>query len=99
MKLLEYEFTIVADRELDDIQDILADQYPDRDIRFTRRLRKTIEQIRAFPEIGRLFTEAVGLRFVVVWDYLVFYSVQPDLIRIERVIFGSRDIEALFSDD
>jgi toxin ParE1/3/4 len=41
-----------------------------------------------------------GLRWVPFSSYMIFYTVDAsDAVRIERVLHGSRDIEAMFNDD
>lgn len=99
MKLHDFRFAPLAERDLETIQDVLADQYPDRDIRFMAKLDKTIELIRGFPAMGRKFAPATNYRIVVIWDFFMFYRVEGRLIIIERVIHGARDIEATFFDD
>jgi toxin ParE1/3/4 len=94
MRLHEYQFAPLAERDLEDIQDILADQYPDRDIRFMAKLEKTIEQLQIFPEMGRPFESLDGYRVVMIWDFEIFYRILENVVTIERVLHGARDIEA-----
>jgi toxin ParE1/3/4 len=98
MKLHKYRFAPLAERDLEDIQDALADQYPERDIRFMAKLDKTIEQLRIFPEMGLPFERLVGYRIVLLWDFVMFYRVLEDVVTIERVLHGARDIETAFFD-
>jgi toxin ParE1/3/4 len=98
MKLHDYRFAPFAEYDLEDIQDVLADQYPERDIRFMAKLDKTIEQLRIFPEMGRPFEGLEGYRIVLIWDFVMFYRILEDVVTIERVLHGARDIEAAFFD-
>lgn len=41
---------------------------------------------------------APGIRMQVHGKYLVFYRIQTDAIRVERILHGAQDIEALFGD-
>jgi toxin ParE1/3/4 len=99
MKLHRYRFAPLAERDLESIQDVLADQYPERDSRFMVKLDKTIEQLRLFPEMGRPFEALNGYRVVLVWDFTMFYRILENVITIERVLHGARDIEAAFFED
>jgi toxin ParE1/3/4 len=95
MKRLDYAFASLAERDLEAIQDFLAEQYPDRDVRFTREVRSRIEQLRTFPELGRPFKPVADARIIVIWDFLLIYRVSDHMITIERVIHGARDIDSL----
>lgn len=99
MKLRDYRFTPLAERDLENIQDSLADQYPERDIRFIAKLEKTIEQLRIFPEMGQQIERLEGYRIVIIWDFVIFYCVLDNVIAIERVLHGARDIKAVFSEE
>jgi toxin ParE1/3/4 len=99
MKLHKYRFAPLAERDLEGIQDVLADQYPERDVRFMAKLDKTIEQLRIFPEMGRPFERLDGYRIVLIWDFVMFYRILDDVVTIERVLHGARDIEAEFFND
>ena len=41
---------------------------------------------------------APGIRMQVHGRYLVFYRVQMDAIRIERILHGAQDVEAVFDE-
>jgi toxin ParE1/3/4 len=99
MKLHNFRFAPLAERDLEQIQDILADQYPERDIKFMAKLDKLIEQLRMFPKMGRTSTRFDQCRSIVIWDFVMLYRVDEAMVTIERVIHGARDLKSLFDDE
>ena len=99
MKQHDYQFAPLAERDLEKIQDTLADQYFERDIRFMLKFQQCIDQIRVFPESGRAYKVIGGYRMIPIWDYVMFYKFEDGLIKIERVIHGARNIEAAFYEE
>lgn len=70
--------------------------------RFLESVDQSIEAICAMPQIGapKLLKNPTlsGLRFWAVKDFedmLIFYIVQPDALRVVRVLHGKRDIQKI----
>jgi toxin ParE1/3/4 len=96
MKRLSFQLSEVAIEELIAIQDQLWSNRPGRDVLFTEQLESVIERLRVFPESGEARPElGAGIRAVPLWRYIVFYRLAEDVLIIEHVIHGARDIEAL----
>ncbi len=85
-----------AETDLEEIGDAIASDSPNRAISFIREIRQHCDTIstapRAAPERNDL---APGLRMLVHGNYLIFYRVLDGEIRIERVLHGARNIQAL----
>lgn len=100
MKRLSYQLSEVAIVELGVVQDRLWQERPGRDALLMQKLESVIERLRIFPESGEARPEfGNGLRSVPLWRYVIFYRVLGDLVIIEHVIHGSRDIQALILDN
>lgn len=55
------------------------------------------EHLRALPQMGRARDDLrTGLRMWPVGDYLIFYRVDPDALRVLRILHGARDLPAIF---
>ncbi len=71
-------------------------------LRFIDALEESYLLLQTQPEIGRLYApESPGLQGIRSWrvhrfeHYLVFYQVLEDVVRIARVLHGSRDLWAV----
>ncbi len=72
-------------------------------IRFAEAFKSTITLLSGMPHLGRLRPDlgAPGIRS---WrvegfrNYLLFYEVLPDQVRLLRVLHGSRDLQAELGD-
>jgi len=61
------------------------------------RFIETFDSLADMPGMGRQREElAPGLRSFPVGNYLIFYQIEEDIIRIVRVVHGSRNIRKLF---
>jgi toxin ParE1/3/4 len=90
-------FTIIAKLDLEDIGDYIARDNPQRAITFVDEIRQRCFAIVQAPRAAPLRESlGKGVRVVPYGQYLIFYTVQPDEVRIERVLHGARDIDRSF---
>jgi toxin ParE1/3/4 len=62
-----------------------------------REIARKFRNLSDFPFIGRERSSlARGLRSVVVYPYVIFYTIEPNSIVIVRVLHGHRDIDSEF---
>ena len=93
-------FSPVAETDLEEVGDYIALANPRRAVTFVREIRDRCNAIAGAPEAAPLREDiAPGIRMQVHGKYLVFYRIQTDAIRIERILHGAQDIEALFGDN
>jgi toxin ParE1/3/4 len=64
---------------------------------------RLIEQLEALclslgdnPRIGTKRDYLPGLRSIAEGNYVIFYSIQSDSVRVLRVLYGARDIDQIF---
>jgi toxin ParE1/3/4 len=90
-------FSPLAASDLEEIGDYIAQDNPRRAITFVREIRERCQKIVAFPEAAQLHPEyGDGVRMIPHGRYLIFYTVQPGQVRIERILSGFRNLPDIF---
>lgn len=84
----------------DDLKDLLAYVAADRLAAahaLADRIEKNLRHLSAHPSIGKIPNDeklsSLGYRFLIVEDYLIFYTIQAKTILVHRIIHGARDVE------
>ena len=94
---MKLRFRPDALRDLEEIQDYIAEDNPAAAARFIGFLRKTCAFLADNPHAGRARPELrPDLRSFPARRYVVFYRLLGDTLEIVNVVHGSRDIDALF---
>lgn len=95
-----FRLSTTAESDLTDIWTYRADSSEERADELIERLVKQFMMLATFPEAGRNRPEIkLGIRSFVVERHVIFYRVIEQGIEIVRVLYGTRDIEKIFSDD
>ncbi|MDR3569378.1 MAG: type II toxin-antitoxin system RelE/ParE family toxin [Syntrophobacteraceae bacterium] len=91
-------FSPLADRDLEEIGDYIARDNPSRAVSFIQEtIREQCAKIVARPLGAPLRHElGEGIRMASFGNYLIFYTVGAEKIRIERIMHGARSIPVLF---
>jgi toxin ParE1/3/4 len=93
---MQVVFSPAAIADLEEIGDYIAQDSPARAETFVAEIRERCRRIadapRAAPQRADL---RPGMRMVPFGRYLIFYSID-DGIRIERILYGMRDLPRLF---
>lgn len=88
-----------AKRDLLGIIDYLNTLSPDTALRYYDLLTEEIASLSHMPErcpkLKDLALTAKGYRYLIVKDYLVFYTVSGDSVQIRRILYGRRDYRSL----
>lgn len=96
MKQHKYQFSEIALDELNKVQDDFWEVYPGRDLLFTRKLEALVERLRLFPEMGEArHNLGQDIRCVPLWRYLILYRFLDDVVIIEHIIHGARDVATI----
>ena len=94
---MECIFSPIADLDLEEIGDYIARDGLSRAVSFVLELREQCAKITTMPLGAPLRHElGEGVRMVPFGNYLIFYTVGPEEIRVERIIHGARNIPVLF---
>jgi toxin ParE1/3/4 len=90
-------FSPLAASDLEEIGDYIAQDNPHRAFTFVREIRERCQKIVSFPEAAQLHPEyGDGVRMIPHGRYLIFYTVQPEQVRIERILSGFRNLPDIF---
>ena len=90
-------FSPMAVEDLDGILEYIARDNPPAAIRFVETLKEKCHTLARFPLLGASRDQLVeGLRVFSVGNYAIYYRPEADTARIERVLHGARDADALF---
>ena len=94
MKQLEFSRFIEGD--LDDIADYIAQDNPIRAVSFIRDIRTKFNEIQRNPLIYK-FRPEIGeeARMATVGNYAILFRVVGNVVRIERLTYGSRDLTSI----
>jgi toxin ParE1/3/4 len=89
-----------AKKDLEIINNRIADYDAQAANRLLDKFLEKFETLASFPNMGKSRSElATGLRSFPVEDYLIFYLVWENGIKIARVLSGYRDLEAMFDEE
>jgi toxin ParE1/3/4 len=93
------EISPLAENDLREIGDYIAIGNPERAISFIEELLAHSQRIASIPS-GYMVRDdlAPGLRSCPHKNYIIFYTMTDTVVRIERIIHGSRDIAGNASD-
>ena len=87
----------VAENDLFEIWDYIADDSAARASAFVREIHQKFSTLASNPGLGRIRDDlAEGLRSFPIGRYVIFYRGIAEGIEIVRVLHGSRDMENIF---
>lgn len=98
-------YTSKARRDLEEIWDYIISEYQNASSadRIIQSIMDAVDQLEHFPNLGPSLDSIVDAksdyRFLTTGNYLTFYRILGEEIRIERVLYGGRDyLSCLFGD-
>lgn len=90
-------FAPAAVQDIEEIGDYIRAENPAAARRLIAALRVRCDTILDAPRGGAPRSELwPGLRSVAFQRYVIFYTVEDDDVRVERILHGSRDIQGIF---
>jgi plasmid stabilization system protein ParE len=94
---MRLELSRFVEGDLEAIADFIAEDNLERAVSFIRQIRHEILGIGKRPLLYRLRPEiGEGARLAVVGRYVILFRVVARTVRIERVVYGGRDLPQLF---
>jgi toxin ParE1/3/4 len=97
---MRLEFSRFVESDLEAIGDYIAQDNPKRAVSFIREMRERIRAVGENPLIYRVRPEiGEGARMAVVGRYVILFRVVGEIVRIERVVYGGRDLLALLEEE
>ncbi|MEX2088460.1 MAG: type II toxin-antitoxin system RelE/ParE family toxin [Bacteroidota bacterium] len=89
----------IAEADLVEIFDFIAQDSPNRALSYLEKLDKRIGLLEQHPDLGRIprhqKLQEYGYRVLIIESYLIFYVVRGQMIEIHRVVHGSRNLDHL----
>lgn len=84
--------------DLDAIADYIAQDNPRRAVTFIQDIRAKFRDIQRHPLIYQLRPD-IGeqARLVTIGNYAILFRVIGEVVRIERVAYGARDLPSIFT--
>ncbi len=95
--MMRLELSRFVESDLDDIASYIAQDKPHRAVSFIREIRTRFHEIRQNPLLYQLRPD-IGeeARLTTVGNYAILFRVTGDAVRIERVVYGGRDLPGIF---
>lgn len=91
------EFSPEATADLADIGAFIARDDPARARSFVDELETRCAGLAQYPDTGRTRPKlGADLRSKPHGNYLIFYTPEAEVVRVERILHGARDVEAEF---
>ena len=93
---MRLEFSRYIESDLEAIAEFIAEDSPQRAVTFLGEIRLKIDRIAEHPLAYQLRPDiGEDARLAVVGRYVILFRVISDVVRIERIVFGGRDLPAL----
>ena len=91
------EFSRFIEGDLDDIASFIAQDNPSRAVTFIQEIRAKFQHIQRNPTIYQLRSD-IGetARLATVGRYVILFRVMGEMVRVERVAYGGRDLPEVF---
>ena len=102
MSRIEYKVRLlrVAEDDFTEIVIYIAADRPTAAEAVAAKIEKNLKLLSHNPYVGRVPKEdqlaQLGYRYLVVQDYLVFYTIEERAIYVHRILHGARDYLSLF---
>lgn len=91
---MKIEWTEPAVADLESIRDYIKKDSEYYASRFVERIIEAVENLKRFPEIGRIVPEAEeeNIRELLFYNYRIMYRLETERILILTIIHGARDL-------
>jgi toxin ParE1/3/4 len=102
VKRLEYAIRLLraAEDDLSEIVNYIAADRPSVADALATKIEKNLNLLSKNPQLGRIPSEEelmrLGYRYLVVQNYLIFYTLEDQVIYVHRILHGARDYLSLF---
>jgi toxin ParE1/3/4 len=102
VRRLEYtiRFLRAAEDDLSEIINYIAADRPSAADVLATKIEKNLNLLSKNPQLGRIPNEEelmrLGYRYLVVQNYLIFYTLEDQVIYVHRILHGARDYLSLF---
>lgn len=93
---MRIEFSRWVESDLDTIAEYIAEDNPQRAVTFIREIREKIHRLAEQPMLYQLRREiGESARLAVIGRYVILFRIIGDVVRVERIVHGARDLPPL----
>lgn len=89
----------IAEEDFNEIICFIADDNPNAANSIANKIEKNIELLSENPKLGRIPRDEdirnLGYRYIIVQNYIVFYTIEERTIFIHRILHGARNYKTL----
>ena len=89
----------IAEEDFNEIISFIAADDPNAAEKIALKIERNLELLSENPQLGRIPRDEdikkMGYRFLVVQNYIIFYTIETRIIFIHRIIHGARNYKAL----
>lgn len=89
----------IAEEDFTEIIRFIADDNPNAAEAMATKIEKNLELLSGNPNLGRIPRDEeirnLGYRYLIVQNYIVFYTVEGRTILIHRILHGARNYKSL----
>jgi toxin ParE1/3/4 len=94
---MRLELSRFIESDLDDIASYIAQDNPQRAVTFIHEIRAKFHEIRRNPLLYQLRPDiGAEARMTPHGSYVILFRMAHDAVRIERVVYGGRDLRGIF---
>jgi len=90
----------VAEDDFTDIVEYVMSEHPKAAASLANRIEKNLQLLSKNPYLGKTPEEEelikLGYRYLIVENYLIFYTIEEKTILVHRILHGARDYLRLF---
>lgn len=89
----------IAEEDFTEIVSFIADDNPTAAEAIANKIEKNLELISENPKLGRMPRDEeirnLGYRYIVVQNYIIFYTIEERTIIVPRILHGARNYKSL----
>uniref|UniRef100_A0A832G7S5 Type II toxin-antitoxin system RelE/ParE family toxin n=1 Tax=Ignavibacterium album TaxID=591197 RepID=A0A832G7S5_9BACT len=89
----------IAEEDFTEIISFIADDNPTAAEEMAVKIEKNIELLAENPMLGRIPRDEdiknLGYRYIIIQNYIVFYTIEEKTILIHRILHGARNYKSL----
>jgi toxin ParE1/3/4 len=89
----------IAEEDFTEIIKFIADDNPTAAEAIATKIEKNLELLSDNPHLGRIPRDEeirnLGYRYIIVQNYIVFYTIEGRTILIHRILHGARNYKSL----
>lgn len=95
----QIRFLKIAEEDFTEIISFIADDNPTAAEAIATKIEKNLELLSENPRLGRVPRDEeiknLGYRYIIIQNYIVFYTVEEKMILVHRILHGARNYKSL----